>query len=47
MNKPIVYLDTNIISAYWYSGADVEGIARRLRTREWWNNERENFLVRG
>ncbi len=45
MSKPTVYLDTNIISAYWYSGADGEGLARRLKTREWWNNEREKFSV--
>ncbi len=46
MTKPNVYLDTNIISCYWYGGADVSGMARRLKTREWWRDERVNFSVR-
>ena len=45
MTKPSVYLDTNIISSFWYRGADVAGLARRLTTREWWQNEREHFSV--
>ncbi len=45
MTKPTVYLDTNIISSYWYSGAEVAELARRLKTREWWQNEREHFSV--
>jgi hypothetical protein len=45
MVKPTVYLDTNIISAFWYTGADVAGLARRLKTREWWQDEREHFSV--
>jgi hypothetical protein len=45
MTKPTVYLDTNIISAYWYSGVDVDGLARRGRTRDWWQHERGNFSV--
>ena len=45
MTKPSVYLDTNIISSYWYSGANVAGLARRLTTRQWWRTERENFSV--
>ena len=40
-----LYLDTNIISAYWYSGADIDGLARRSKTREWWKNERDHFSV--
>lgn len=45
MTKPTAYLDTNIISCYWYGGADVSGLARRLKTREWWREEREHFSV--
>jgi hypothetical protein len=45
VDKPTVYLDTNIISAYWYEGKDIGAAARRLHTREWWNMEREHFSV--
>jgi hypothetical protein len=45
MEKPTVYLDTTVISAYWYEGSDVTSLARRLKTREWWNLEREHFSV--
>jgi hypothetical protein len=45
VDKPTVYLDTNIISAYWYQGKDVAAAARRLHTREWWNEERRHFSV--
>jgi hypothetical protein len=45
VDKPTVYLDTNIISAYWYEGKDVAGAARRFHTREWWNLERPHFSV--
>jgi hypothetical protein len=47
MKKPTVYLDTSIISAFWYEGADVPMLARRLHTREWWDTERRNFDVWG
>jgi hypothetical protein len=43
--KPTVYLDTSFISAFWYEGADVAMLARRLRTREWWDLERRPFTV--
>ena len=43
MKKPTVYLDTTIISAEWYDGADVIGLARRLRTRDWWETARPSF----
>lgn len=46
MGIPTIYLDTNIISAYWYKGADPTGLARRATTREWWNEERHHFAVR-
>ena len=45
MTKPTVYLDTTIISAYWYDGADVASSARRLKTREWWDIERRHFAL--
>jgi predicted nucleic acid-binding protein len=45
MKKPSVYLDTNIISAYWYSGSVVAALARRASTRDWWQSEREHFEV--
>jgi hypothetical protein len=45
VDKPTVYLDTNIISAYWYEGDDVAAAARRFHTIEWWDLEREHFAV--
>jgi|SRR6266404_3984674 len=46
MQKPTVYLDTNIFSAYWYEGHDVAAAARRFHTREWWAFERRHFALR-
>lgn len=45
MNKPAVYLDTNIISAFWYKGEDVAAVARRFHASEWWGLERQHFSV--
>ena len=45
MDKPTIYLDTNIFSAYWYQGTDIAGAARRLQTRDWWREEREHFSL--
>ena len=45
MDKPSVYLDTTIISAYWYDGGDVASFARRLKTRDWWDLERPHFSL--
>lgn len=45
MKKPTIYLDTNIISAYWYTGGDIGAAARRLHTKEWWALERQHFTV--
>jgi len=45
MKKPSVYLDTSIISAFWYEGADVTMLARRMKTREWWDAERRHFIL--
>ena len=45
MKQPTVYLDTTIISAYWYGGRDVASLARKLKTREWWNTERRHFSL--
>jgi hypothetical protein len=36
--KPTVYLDTTIVSAYWYEGGDVLAVGRRFMTREWWDS---------
>lgn len=43
--KPTVYLDTSFISAFWYEGADVAMLARRMHTCEWWDLERRGFTV--
>lgn len=45
MPAPTVYLDTNVISTYWYEGADVLGLSRRAITRDWWDTERRNFEI--
>ena len=45
MAKASVYLDTNVISSYWYNGLDVAGRARRLATREWWRTERGHLVI--
>lgn len=45
MKKPTLYFDTSVISAYWYEGADVAMLARRMHTREWWDAEREHFSL--
>lgn len=45
MKKPTIYLDTNVISAYWYNGRDGLSVARRKLTREWWVDERGDFLI--
>ena len=45
MTKPTVYLDTNIISSFWYVGNDATGRSRRGKTREWWEDEHQHFSV--
>jgi len=45
VKKPTIYLDTNIISAYWHEGGDLTVAARRLHTKEWWNVERRHFTA--
>jgi predicted nucleic acid-binding protein len=45
MKKPSIYLDTTVFSAYWYEGHDVYSIARRLKTREWWIEDKHEFAV--
>jgi hypothetical protein len=47
MKKPTVYLETSSISAFWYEGADIPMLARRLHTREWWELERRHFTLWG
>lgn len=46
MKKPTIYLDTNIISALHYGGADINTLSRRMATREWWDSERRYFAIR-
>lgn len=43
--KPTVYLDTNVISAYWYDGRNELARTRRAQTRDWWESERHHFVV--
>ena len=43
--KPTVYLDTTIVSSYWYEGSDILSLGRRISTREWWQAERPHFTV--
>ena len=45
MDKPSVYLDTSIISAYWYEGGDLVSFVRRVKTREWWEAESGQFSI--
>jgi hypothetical protein len=45
MRKPTVYLDTSIISAFWYDGSDEAMAVRRARTRDWWKWERSHFDI--
>jgi predicted nucleic acid-binding protein len=45
MSKPTVYVDTNIISALYYRGADPLALKTQLTTREWWEQERPFFRV--
>jgi hypothetical protein len=45
MRKPTVYLDTNIFSAYWHESGDIATSARRFHTWEWWEQERQHFVL--
>ena len=45
MKKPTVYLDTNVISAYWYEGEDQTVRTRRVITRDWWSEEGRLFSL--
>lgn len=42
-HKPTIYLDTSVLSSLHYRGGALQGIARRLRTEEWWEQERQFF----
>ena len=44
-NRPSLYLDTNVLSALRYDGGSIQGMHRRLLTREWWGIERKHFAV--
>jgi len=43
--KPAIYLDTTIVSSYWYEGSDVLALGRRFATRDWWDTERGHFAL--
>ncbi len=45
MKHPTVYLDTNVISAYWYEGDDQTVQTRRVITRDWWREESGLFSL--
>lgn len=47
MKKPTIYLDTNIVSTLHYDGTDINGLARRMATRDWWDSERRGFELFG
>jgi hypothetical protein len=38
--KPSLYLDTTVISSFWYKGNDVLALARRILTRDWCPHDR-------
>lgn len=43
MKKSTIYLDTNIVSAMYYDGTELETQARRTVTRQWWEAEHAHF----
>ena len=43
VRKQRIYLDTSIISAYWYHGGDDLLLGRRAATRAWWDEERDQY----
>jgi predicted nucleic acid-binding protein len=45
MNKPTVYVDTNIIAALYYRSTDPLALAEQLTTRGWWEQERPYFKL--
>ena len=45
MKRPTIYLETSTIAAYWYDGADLATVVRRMRTRDWWEVERRHFAL--
>jgi len=45
MKKPSIYLDTTVISAYWYEGKNVLAFSQRLFTRDWGKNERFEYEI--
>jgi hypothetical protein len=45
MAKPTVYLDTNIVSAYWYMGSELGALTQHVKTRDWWRQERQHFSL--
>lgn len=45
MDKPSIYLDTNIVSVLHYRGGQVQSLAWQIATREWWERERRHYRV--
>jgi len=41
--KPKVYIETSIPSYYYEIRDDPESVTKRLWTREWWQQERQNY----
>ena len=43
MPRPRLYIETTIPSWYYTERSDPKSVARKLRTREWWDEERANY----
>jgi len=43
--RPSAYLDTTVLSALHYRGGNVLALARQIRTRDWWEQERRFFRL--
>jgi predicted nucleic acid-binding protein len=43
--QPTIYLDANVISAMFYRGRSIFGLAQRATTLDWWESEREQFIA--
>ncbi len=41
--KPRVYIETSIPSYYCEIREDTESVAKKLLTREWWDNHRQHY----
>jgi len=43
--KPKVYIETSIPSFYYETRTEPEMVARRLWTRDWWDNHRSDYEI--